>query len=178
MSLKYAILGAIVDRPSTGYEITKRMDGSIGFFWGSPHQQVYRELAVLDEEGWVAFQEEAQEGKPDKKIYSLTEKGTQELKTWIARPLEESRVKDSFLLKVFCGHLIAPEVLREEVLLHQKAHQQRYLEYQKIEREHFSNPDQLPKRGRFQYLALRRGLIFEKGWLSWCREILALLEDQ
>ena len=178
MSLKYAILGALVERPSTGYEITKRMDGSIGFFWGASHQQVYRELAVLDEESLVAFQEEAQEGKPDKKIYSLTKKGMQELKAWIASPLEESRAKDSFLLKIFCGHLIAPDVLRAEVLLHQRAHQQRYSEYQKIERENFSDPDQLSKRGQFQYLALRRGLIYEKGWLSWCREVLTLIEDQ
>ena len=44
MSLRSAILTALMERPSSGKELTRRFDLSFGYFWHATHQQIYREL--------------------------------------------------------------------------------------------------------------------------------------
>ena len=49
MSLPHAILTALLEKPSSGLELARRFDKSIGYFWSATHQQIYRELAKLEE---------------------------------------------------------------------------------------------------------------------------------
>ena len=42
MSLPYVILTILKDNDSTGYDVTKKLSGTIGLFWSASHQQVYR----------------------------------------------------------------------------------------------------------------------------------------
>lgn len=53
MSLRHAILTALIEEPSSGLALTRRFDRSIGYFWQATHQQVYRELGKLEMEGLV-----------------------------------------------------------------------------------------------------------------------------
>lgn len=53
MSLPHALLTSLAERPGSGSELTRRFDRSIGYFWHATHQQIYRELARLEDEGWV-----------------------------------------------------------------------------------------------------------------------------
>ena len=48
MSLPHAILTALLEKPSSGLELTRRFDRSIGYFWSATHQQIYRELGKLE----------------------------------------------------------------------------------------------------------------------------------
>ncbi|MGW4568360.1 PadR family transcriptional regulator, partial [Streptomyces sp. NPDC004561] len=50
MSLPHAILTALLEKPSSGLELTRRFDKSIGYFWSATHQQIYRELGRLEGE--------------------------------------------------------------------------------------------------------------------------------
>ena len=50
MALGDAILACLTERPMTGYELAKTFDSSIGFFWKTDHQQIYRELSRLRED--------------------------------------------------------------------------------------------------------------------------------
>ncbi len=62
-------------KPLTGYDLTKLLKS----VWSSSHQQVYRELKVLDKLGLLTFGVVEQEGKPAKKEYRLTKSGRDEL---------------------------------------------------------------------------------------------------
>jgi DNA-binding PadR family transcriptional regulator len=73
MALSHAILSALTDRPCSGYDLAKQFDGSVGFFWHASHQQIYRELTKLEQQGLVTAEAIAQAGKPDKKVYRVTE---------------------------------------------------------------------------------------------------------
>ena len=53
MSLPHAILTALLEKPSSGLELTRRFDRSIGYFWSATHQQIYRELGRLEAEGHI-----------------------------------------------------------------------------------------------------------------------------
>ncbi|EMY32485.1 putative PadR family transcriptional regulator, partial [Arthrobacter crystallopoietes BAB-32] len=54
MSLPHAILTALLEKPGSGAELTRRFDRSFGFFWPATHQQIYRELAKLERDGLVS----------------------------------------------------------------------------------------------------------------------------
>ena len=73
MSLKHAILILLETEPGSGYDLVKRFKAGLGYFWNAKHQQVYQELKKLSEAGWLAFAEETQETRPDKKVYRLTQ---------------------------------------------------------------------------------------------------------
>ena len=48
MSLRYAVLGLLARRPSTGYELTQTFDRSLRTSWHARHSQIYPEPVVLD----------------------------------------------------------------------------------------------------------------------------------
>ena len=54
MALEHAILVALAERAGTGYELARRFDKSIGQFWTATHQQIYKVLARMESDGWLA----------------------------------------------------------------------------------------------------------------------------
>jgi hypothetical protein len=71
LALGDAILACLTERPMTGYELAKTFDSSIGFFWKTDHQQIYRELSRLRDRGHIQGREVVQSGKPNKLVYTL-----------------------------------------------------------------------------------------------------------
>ena len=89
--LREVILTVLAHRPMTGYEIARNFDQVLSHFWRASHQQIYRELARMDGDGYVVFRAVTQSGKPDKKLYSLTKAGRTALKKWVAVPTDLPR---------------------------------------------------------------------------------------
>lgn len=54
MSLPHVILTVLSHHDATGYDITKEFSSAIGYFWKASHQQVYRELNKLADQGAVS----------------------------------------------------------------------------------------------------------------------------
>lgn len=67
------LLLSLRNKAMTGYDLTKAMKTS--YVRRASHQQVYRELSKLNELGLVQFTIEPQDGKPDRKVYSITSDG-------------------------------------------------------------------------------------------------------
>ena len=87
MALPHAILVSLCEQASSGYQLAHRFDRSIGYFWAATHQQIYRTLKTMEEDGWVSVTPVAQQGRPDKKVYAVSDPGRAELARWIAEPL-------------------------------------------------------------------------------------------
>lgn len=177
MALAHTILALLVDCPASGYDLMKSFDSSVGFFWKATHQQVYRELAKMEEQGWVEPQLVPQEGRPDKKIYSITAAGREILIAWMHQPCEVASIKDDILVKMFVGGLVSPAVLQQEVTRHRQIHQDKLEVYRQIEASAFSTQP-LPPVAQFQYMTLRRGIHYETGCIAWCDEAIAFLEQR
>ncbi|MDV2994100.1 MAG: hypothetical protein N4J56_003754 [Chroococcidiopsis sp. SAG 2025] len=175
MALTHAILARLIDTPLSGYDLAQQFDGSVGYFWAASHQQIYRELSKLEQQGWIAGETVLQTGKPDKKLYYVTEIGKQQLKSWMAEPSEPSPIKDDLLVKIFAGYL-APQAIAIELKRHQKAHQEKLAVYKAIEQKYFSNPQILSETEKFQYLTLLNGISYETHWLSWLDRAIELLK--
>ncbi|WP_035992245.1 PadR family transcriptional regulator [Leptolyngbya sp. KIOST-1] len=175
MALSHAILSALTDRPCSGYDLAKQFDGSVGFFWHASHQQIYRELTKLEQQALVTAEAVPQAGKPDKKVYRVTEAGQATLRDWIAQPSKCTPTKDDLLVKLFVGYLVPTTTLRL-TLEHERAQHVKALEsYRAIERTYFADPEAMSLAARYQYITLRNGIHFETSWLTWCDETLATL---
>lgn len=176
MALAHAILVALLDNPSSGYDLAKKFDGSVGFFWDASHQQIYRELAKLEERGLITAETVQQGSRPNKNLYSITEQGVELLTTWIPSSSSLSPIKDDLLVKLFGGYLVEVDVILQELRHHRKLHQTRLVEYQAIEDRLFPDTELLSRQATYQYLTLRNGIQFEQGWLKWCDEAIATLQ--
>ena len=177
MSLAHAILVSLISEPKSGYDLAKQFDGTVGFFWQATHQQIYRELTKLDQQNWISAEVIAQEGRPDKKIFSVTDTGLAHLKTWLLQSSDVASVKDEFLLQIYAGYLIPEEAIAEKIQGHRQLHRQQLEIYQEIERNFFTDPKNCNIESRFAYLTLRRGINFEQGWIVWCDEAIAILQQ-
>lgn len=175
MSLAHAILAFLIESSCSGYDLAKQFDGSVGFFWQASHQQIYRELSKLDKLGWITSEIITQEGRPDKKVYTVTQQGTIELQEWIAKPCEPMPVKDDLLVKIFCGHIVSDNTIVQELEHHRQAHIEKLSKYKELEEKYFQNPQQLSRVAKFQYLTLNRGIRDETQWLDWCDQAIELL---
>jgi len=176
MALAHAILAALINAPCSGYDLAKRFDGSVGFFWSASHQQIYRELSKLEDQGWISCQTILQAGRPDKKLYSVTDLGEQQLKKWIAQPCEPTPIKDDLLVKIFAARVASKETILAEIEQHQKAHLEKLSTYENLKQHYFRNPQKLSQPEQFQYLTLLNGISYEKHWLAWCDGVIELLK--
>ncbi len=70
MSLPHVLLTSLLERPSTGFELARRFDRSMGFFWNATHQQIYRELNNMLKKGWVSTLENEMDNGRKKPIRS------------------------------------------------------------------------------------------------------------
>jgi DNA-binding PadR family transcriptional regulator len=178
MALSHAILAVLNDCPCSGYDLAKRFDGSVGFFWNATHQQIYRELTKLEEQSQIDAQLVHQEHRPDKKIYTLTNQGKEYLRTWIETPTTVSSLKDELLVKIFAGTIVSPQIIVAELKHHRIQHLESLHTYQSIADRFFANGSQCGSNGaRYQYITLRQGIRLETEWLGWCQEAIYLLES-
>lgn len=105
MSLRGAILGFLALEPTSGYTLKQRFDGSVRSFWSATQSQIYRELHALEHEGLVLVEAVPGNGKPERKVYSLTADGRSALQHWLEEPLEPLVLRHPMLLKmVFAAH--------------------------------------------------------------------------
>jgi DNA-binding PadR family transcriptional regulator len=175
MALSHAILAVLVNQPCSGYDLAKQFDGSVGFFWYATHQQIYRELTKLEQQGLVEMEVMRQDGKPDRKCYSINPAGEAMLKQWMIQPVKLEPTKEELLVKLFVGHLVPITELINLLTQQRSLHQENLATYQTIAAKFFANPDVLPLEQRYQYLTLRAGIYNEEGWLAWFDEAIAQL---
>jgi PadR family transcriptional regulator AphA len=176
MSLKFLVLAVLSRQPATGYEITKTFDATVGSFWRASHQQVYRELNALSRIGLTTFAKISQTERPDKKVYTITQAGTEELLQWLTSPTLERPIKDDLLIKVWAGELLGANALRREIARLRAVHEAELQRYKDLETQHFSDPPSSVF-DILQYIALKRGVTSEQCWIAWAAEADALLQS-
>jgi PadR family transcriptional regulator AphA len=109
MSLDHAILGFLQYRPFSGYDLKKLFDTSVRHFWPADQSQIYRTLSRLEEQGWAHQQVVAQESRPNRKVFHITESGRRELARWLAAPVPPEEHRSAGLIQVFFAGQLADE---------------------------------------------------------------------
>src|SRR5580704_9443724 len=94
---RFAILGILLDGPNTGYEIKSLMGRSTVYFWRESDSTIYPMLKILAKEGKV-LSEIIYVGKKKKEVFSITETGRAEFKSWLEGPTGSETPRNEFLL--------------------------------------------------------------------------------
>jgi DNA-binding PadR family transcriptional regulator len=105
----YVILGLLNHEPMTGYDIKKRIDGSIQYFWNAGFGQIYPALKRLEVRKFVVKEEIHGDKTPDRKLYSITGSGREALLGWLNEPGSKEYLRFEILLKLFFGSTIGPQ---------------------------------------------------------------------
>ena len=111
MSIKFVILGLLNKEPLTGYDLKKLITDSSIFYWSGNNNQIYTSLLQLHKENFVSQEIQQQVQHPARKIYTITDKGEEELKKWILSDPEIPQYRNTFLFKLSCSDKLSKSEL-------------------------------------------------------------------
>ncbi|CAN0535043.1 unnamed protein product, partial [Laminaria digitata] len=104
MDVKTLCLGVLSRSEATGYEIKKQCEeGPFAYFYAAGFGSIYPALNALKNENLISVKEVAQDGKPAKKVYSITADGRHALIQALEEPPAPDRLRSDFLFRMFFG---------------------------------------------------------------------------
>jgi len=110
MNVRTLCLAILACGESTGYEIRKLVsDGHFSHFVDASFGSIYPALTRMENEALVVSREEIQDGKPNRKVYSITEAGREEFLVALSKPAQKDIFKSEFLLLAMCAELMSVE---------------------------------------------------------------------
>lgn len=120
----WAVLGLLsFGEELSGYDLKKWSDWSLRFFYWSPSfSQIYSELKRLEKAGYATSRMIAQEtGSRDKRVYRITDEGMGAVRAWAREaPVDPPVLKHGPMLRLWLGHLLEPEQMREVLAGHRE----------------------------------------------------------
>lgn len=182
MSLKHGILGLLTYESMSGYEIMKIFNDSLSFFWNAQTSQIYRELNSIEEEGWVTCELVQQDDKPNKKIFTITKSGMDELVKWLDGhdPSKIMNYRDDMTLRVFFSGNSSRVELVKELIHYYNLNKKFFNGLKKVESETDLRAEHFKKYEDKIYwtMAIKRGQIKAQANMKWVKDCLDLLEEE
>ncbi|MGW7370028.1 PadR family transcriptional regulator [Streptomyces sp. NPDC054841] len=179
MALEHAILVSLLEKPGSGYELARRFERSIGYFWTATHQQIYRVLKRMECDGLLDVRDVPQQGRPDKKEYSVAGLGRAALSRWLHEPIEPESIRHELAVKIRGAAFDDPGALLREVERHRQVHSDRLAHFLAGELRDFTGPEAPapPDAGQeLQHVVLRGGIAYERMTIAWLDDVLATLD--
>ena len=171
---KYAILSILSMGPMSGYDIKKRFEEGLSYFWSESYGQIYPILKSLAKQGLATRSIKKQTGKPDRHVYALTGKGRKALREWMIRPVGHLIGRHEILLKLFFGRQVSPADNIRQVEYFQELQSQKLKEINATEKllkaDYKDNPN-LP----YWMMSVRYGQYVNRAYLRWSKETLTEL---
>jgi len=109
MDARVLCLGALHFGDASGYEIKKLFEeGDFRFFYETSFGSIYPALSRLVEDGLALVSEQAQDKRPDKKVYSITDKGRGLFAESLREPPAPDKIRSDFCFLMLFAHLLPP----------------------------------------------------------------------
>jgi PadR family transcriptional regulator, regulatory protein AphA len=169
MSLRHALLGLLIDRTASGYDLLKLFDTSLANVWPATQSQVYAELNKLADSGLIAVDAEGPRGR---KQYAITDDGRAELEHWMTETEPQRHIRSELLLRVFFLGVITRDQARDYLAGLADLFAREEAALQELERSIEWGDSDLSVYGR---LAMEYGLRFNamrSEWAEWAVEQL------
>lgn len=179
----FIILGLLHHEELSGYDIKKRIDSMIGYFWNVGYGQIYPTLKSLEGDGLINKREDEltnkrEEGSskgPEKYTYYITEPGREKLKAWLATPEQKEYTKYEILLKLFFGGL-SPADDNIKRINNFKERQEVNLNMMKLFKSNLEGVLDNSEDHMYYYLTVLFGEKIYNAYLEWAEEATHLLE--
>lgn len=168
----FAVLGQVAAGPSSGYEVKARLEASAAHFWHASYSQVYAELRRLQELGYLDERPVVQEGRPNKRVYTITPAGREALREWLVEPWGLAHLRDESLVKLTLADPLPTGEVVAELRRLRAAHERRRAEFE-------GQIESLPADASpYLRLALRKGVHAQRAFARWCQEAIETLEGE
>jgi PadR family transcriptional regulator AphA len=100
----------------SGYDVKRILD-SLSWLIGNPSfGSLYPALHALLEDGLVAVEVQPQPGKPDRKIYTITEAGHQTLAEWASQSVDGDASLRGFTMRLLLAGTFSRQTLQEHLV--------------------------------------------------------------
>jgi DNA-binding PadR family transcriptional regulator len=124
MSVRFAILGLLAQKPRHGYELRAAFEAVVGgdANWDVKPAQIYTTLERLEEAGFVERSSDLGEGdEPSRRIYAITKSGHSALSEWFIQGVTPDHQRDEFFVKLMIA-LVSGEGKLDRIIQTQRAH--------------------------------------------------------
>jgi len=96
----------LTDGAASGYDLKKQFESTFGHFFAAGYGSIYPALSSLSEKGLVTCEHIPQEGKPDRKVYEISDDGMAFLLKALENPTPCHKVRSEFLATLCFAHLM------------------------------------------------------------------------
>jgi DNA-binding PadR family transcriptional regulator len=110
MTLKFAILGLLAEKPMSGFDLVGEFSTARSVIWPAPQNEIYKILRALLAEGAIKVAERGARGRV---VYAITPEGRQSLLAWLGDPSDYTMRYEPMLKAVFLAQ--APPALRRKI---------------------------------------------------------------
>lgn len=174
MSLRHAILTALLEKPTSGLDLTRRFDKSFQFFWSATHQQVYRELNKLEDEGLIESSTPQPPTRGTPKRFAVRPAGRRELAKWVSEQQDPKPLRESLLVRLRAAAMVGAGDLPRELKRHLLHHEAQMAQYLEIADREFDSVEPSPVTD-IHRLILQAGIDLEQYWITWISDALNVL---
>jgi PadR family transcriptional regulator AphA len=94
------ILGLLLFRSLSVYEIKKGIDTTVSFFYSSSYGNIIPALKKLEKNDFVSIEEKVVNGR-NRKEYTITKAGRASFKAWLSQEINIGKIQDEALLRLF-----------------------------------------------------------------------------
>ena len=120
--MKEALLALLANAPAHGYELKLALESTFGDAWPPTNiGQIYTTLGRLERDGFVTGDVVSQNGRPDKKIYAITEAGQTELLRWLNDHEQSPRLRDDLFMRLILARSIVSESEAQAIITRQRS---------------------------------------------------------
>lgn len=168
------LLGLLSHEDLTGYEIKKRMDTSLKYFWGASYGSIYPALSDLVERG-LALRQDAAVNKRNKIRYSITAAGRAYLREWLKMPVERDELRYETLLKVFFGNEGGASCAAAHISAFQEKTERELSDLTRAA-DTLRNAPEEDDTHRYYLLTVEFGIRAYHAFLEWCEEAKTVLD--
>ncbi len=173
----YAILGILNITPSTGYDIKKYSDKVLCGFWNENFGHIYPTLKKMLEDGMIEIVN--CEENENKTRYGITEKGKQELDTWLLEETTQQPMRSEFMLKLLFSSSQPRDNVIQMLLNYKELHEKNREQYLGMQMDLEQDIKEISKeRACFLKAVLRRGILSSEAVIHWCDETIEDLQGE
>lgn len=108
MTSQDVILGILMSESRSGYDIKSRLEQMCSYFFDASFGTIYPMLAKMEKEGWITKESVQQEGKPNKNVYTITDKGRERFRIYMESSLAHEVLRSDLLVRLQFGEFVEP----------------------------------------------------------------------
>jgi len=173
---EFALLGLLTQEPSSGYDLRRKTELHLGHFWSESYASIYPMLKRLLELELVDRYQVEQTDKPDKWVYSITDKGLEVFRNWLSDDVHPMPPRNILLMKVYFG----AHITNEELVAHIESYRLELMEELGKNEQRIATIRQSSDSTSsvYQLLTLSYSIHSTRAMLAWCKSATEILSQR